>query len=66
MVESYAKKAIELIQNQGEVVLDSIHNAFLLVQSLTNKDLSGVLAALAAEQKDLNQIIQAIKEAFSL
>lgn len=58
--------AITILEKDGETVKDAVSNGLKFVQSVTGRDLTGILTALQAEQADFSKIIADIRAEFGL
>lgn len=63
---TYARKTIELLQTTGDEFLDLAEQGFRMWNAISTRDLSGILAAFAAGQRDVQAIIAAIKKEFDI
>ncbi len=62
----YARKAVNLLQSVGDDAIDVAEAGFRAWAALSERDLSGVLAAFADGQRSVNKIIAAIRLEFGL
>jgi len=65
-IVDYARKTIDLLTTTGDTFLDLAEQGFKLWSAFTARDLTGILAAFANGQRDVNAIIAAIQKEFSL
>ena len=65
-LKSYAQHLIHILQTEGNTAIDAVDTAIRLVKAVTNRDYVTVFAALQQEQKDIQQIIEAIRTEFGL
>lgn len=63
---TYARKTIELLQTTGDEFLDLAEQGFKMWNAISSRDLSGILAAFAAGQRDVEVIIKAIRDEFGI
>jgi hypothetical protein len=62
----WARKAVELLREHGDTAIDVVEDVFKLWQSISNRDLTGVLAAFASGQRNVEKIIEAIRNEFGI
>lgn len=63
-IEDYARKTIDLLKTTGDTFLDLAEQGFKLWSAFTSRDLTGILAAFANGQRDVEAIIKAIEAEF--
>jgi len=63
-IVDYARKTIHLLTTTGDTFLDVAEQGFKLWSAFTSRDLTGILAAFANEQRDVQAIIAAIQQEF--
>lgn len=62
----YARKAVNLLETTGDTFVDLLEDGFRLWQAVSNRDLSGVLAAFASGRDNVEKIVKAIKDEFGI
>lgn len=65
-LKSYAEHLVHLLQTEGDTAIDAVDTAIRLVKAVTGRDFVAVFAALQQEQKDIQQIIAAVKAEFGI
>ena len=63
-IETYARKTIDLLKTTGDTFIDLAEQGFKLWSAFTSRDLTGILAAFANGQRDVEAIIKAITAEF--
>jgi len=63
---AFARKAIDLLQEHGDTIIDTVEDVFRVWQGVSNRDLTGVLAAFASGQRNVEKIIEAIRNEFGI
>jgi hypothetical protein len=63
---AFARQAVEWLRENGDTVIDVIEDGFRLWQGVSNRDLSAILAAFASGQRNVEKIIEAIRNEFGL
>ena len=53
-------------REHGDTAIDVVEDVFKLWQSVSNRDLTGVLAAFASGQRNVEKIIEAIRAEFGI
>lgn len=62
----FARKAVHLLETTGDTFVDLLEDGFKLWSAVSSRDLSGVLAAFASGQKNVEAIIAAIRAEFGI
>lgn len=63
---AYARKAVDLLQAVGDDAVDLLEVGFRMWSAISNRDLSGVLAAFADGKRSVESIIAAIRTEFGI
>lgn len=65
-VLTYARKAVDLIQQHGDDVLDMLAAGFRAFAAVTGRDMIGVLAALSDANRSGQVVVAAIQAEFGI
>lgn len=65
-VETFARKAVKLLQEHGSEFVDMIAAGFRAFRAVTNRDFPAVFLAINEIVVDVNKLATAIREEFGL
>ena len=65
-LKSYATKCLAVLPTAGPAAIDLMEQGWRLWQGVSGRDLSVILSAFSAAQRDIDTIMSAIKSEFQL
>jgi len=65
-IKGFAEHLIHLLQTEGETAIDLVDTSIRLVQAVTGRDYVAIFAALQKGQRDVTEIIAAVKAEFGI